>query len=200
MFVPDPASALWRHESVQCVIVPDGDAVQVELRNAAGAAFLRKFAPTVQAALNEAEFLRLLLRGDERRVRAGGLKPFAIVVEENRYDADVVIDALKVSGMRAFPCRSGAEAVCMAREVTPDLIVLTYELPDMNGVEVCRHLREDASTASIPIIVLSTDVEAVRSESCTADAVLTKPCPAETLSAAARLFIRHLTVPEDADC
>jgi CheY-like chemotaxis protein len=99
--------------------------------------------------------------------------------------------------MRAFPCRTGAEAVCVAREVTPDLIVLNYELPDMGGAEVCRHLREDGATASIPVIVLTTDVEAVRTEICFADAVLTKPCPAETLSAAARLFIRHLTFPED---
>jgi CheY-like chemotaxis protein len=171
----------------------------VELRNASGAAFLRKCAPSVQAALNEAEFLRLLLHGGNRQCRPGALKPFALVIEENRYDSDVLIEALKVSGMRAFGCRNGAEGVCVAREITPDLIVLSYPMTDLDGDAVCRLLREDIHTSGIPIIVLTPDPEALRDQACCPDAVLTKPCPAETLAAAARLFVRHLILFEDAD-
>jgi len=199
MRVPDPASALWCFDAVQCVLVADGTSVLVELRNAAGLAFLRKFAPTLQAALNEAEVLRLLLRCGERRARPGGLKPFALVIEENRYDCDVVIEALKLSGMRAFGCHSGAEGVCVAREVTPDLIVLNHALTDVGGMDVCRMLREDPLTSGIPIIVLTADPDGLRGEGCPADAILARPCSEDTMAAAARLFVRHLA-PEDAGC
>ena len=196
MSVTDLGSALWCLDAVQCVLVPDGSSVLVELRNAAGAAFLRKFAPTVQAALNEAEYLRLLLGGEHRRVRPGGLKPFGLVIGGNRYDSDAVVAALTHAGMRAFRCGSGDEGISIAREVSPDIIVLSQGAPDTDGTAMCRMLREDQTTAAIPIIVLTTDPDGVRSRDCVADAVLTMPCPTETLCAAARLFIRHLTYVE----
>lgn len=191
MLVPDPAAALWCLDAIQCVLVPDGSAILVELRNAAGAAFLRKFTPTMQAALNEAEFLRLLIGSEDRRVCPGVLKPFAVVIEERRHECDALIHALKLSGMRTFGCRSGAEGVCVARELTPDLIVLGTAA-DVPAIDVCRLVREDPLTASIPLIVLTVDPRAVRAQGCQADAVLTTPCPPETMAAAARLFVRHL--------
>jgi CheY-like chemotaxis protein len=197
MFIPDPDLALWCLDAVQCVLVPDGPAVMVELRNASGAAFLRKFTPTVQAAMNEAEYLRLLLHGGDRRMKPGALKPFALVIEENRYDCDALIETLKTSGMRAFGCRTGAEGVCVAREISPDVIVMNHELSDVGGLDVCRMLREGTATAGIPIIVLTTDPDRLRAEGCVADAVLTRPCPSDTLAAATRLFVRHLTFQQD---
>ncbi len=193
----NPLSELWSHEAVQCVLVPDGQSVQVELRNASGAAFLRKCAPTREAALNEAEYMRLLLGGWERTILPKALKPFALVIEEDRFDCDVLIEALKVSGMRALSCRSGAEGVCIAREVIPDLILLDWRMPDVSGADVCRLLRQDALTAAIPIIVVSDNADLLRVDGCLADAVLTKPCPTQTLAAAARLFVRHLTYVAD---
>ena len=197
MRAPAPISELWSNGTVQCVIVPDGHAVQVQLRNAEGAAFLRKCAPTLQAALNEAEYLRLLLRAGARRIRPGALKPFALVIEENRKDSEVVIEALKVAGMRAFRCPTGAEGVCVAQEVIPDLIVLDYRLRDVDGPEVCRLLREDSATAAIPIIAVTAAAGALRRDGCLADAVLAKPYRIETLIAAARLFVRHPAWDED---
>jgi CheY-like chemotaxis protein len=189
---PDLVSELWSHGTVQCVVVPDGPVVQVELRNAEGATFLRKCAPTLQAALNEAEYLRLLMRAGARRIRPGALKPFALVIEENRKDSEVVIEAFKVAGMRAFRCPTGAEGVGVAQEVIPDLVVLDYRLRDVNGTDVCRLLREDRRTAAIPIIAVTASPDVLRRDGCLADAVLAKPCRIETLIAAARLFVRHL--------
>src|SRR5690349_19101761 len=62
MFVQDQSAELWCHGAVKCVLVPHGHTVEVELRNADGSPFLRKTAANRQAALNEAEYLRLLLR------------------------------------------------------------------------------------------------------------------------------------------
>jgi CheY-like chemotaxis protein len=187
----DPISELWSNGTVQCVIVADGQGVQVELRNAAGAAFLRKYAPTFQAAMNEAEYLRLLLQAGARRIRPGALKPFALVIEENRKDSEVVIEALKVAGMRAFRSPTSAEGVCVAQEVIPDLIVLDYRMRDVNGPDVCRLLRESAATAAIPIIAVTSAPDTMCRKRCLADAILAKPCRIETLVAAARLFVRY---------
>src|SRR3954464_10235918 len=107
MFVLDSTAELWADDSVRCVLVPHGHQVDVELRNADGSAFLRKTAPTAEAALNEAEYLRLLLRVAERRAQPrGGLKPFALVIEDDGDTCGGVSEALRLSGMRTLGCRS----------------------------------------------------------------------------------------------
>jgi CheY-like chemotaxis protein len=95
-------------------------------------------------------------------------------------------------------CCSAREGVELARELSPDLVVVGYQLPDAGGAEVCRRLREDGVTARTPIIAIAASPEAVRAEGCQADAVLTKPCQLDTLIASARLFVRHLTTAPDA--
>jgi hypothetical protein len=62
MFVQDSTAELWTHGPVRCILVPHGQQVEVQLRNVDGSAFLRKTAPNRQAALSEAEYLRLLVR------------------------------------------------------------------------------------------------------------------------------------------
>jgi len=172
--------------------VPHGHNVDVELRNADGSAFLRKTAPNRQAALNEAEYLRLLLRPAQRVVRSSELKPFALVIEGDPDSRDALSEALKMTGMRVLCCRTGAEGVALALELSPDLVVVDHRLPDVTGTEVCRHLRNQPQTATAAIIAVTAAPEALRSEGCDIDAVLSKPCQLDTLIAAARLFVRDL--------
>jgi CheY-like chemotaxis protein len=188
---------LWCHKTVECVLVSDHDVIQVELRNAAGRTFLRKLAPNHQDAFNEAEYLRLLFRAGGHRVRPGGLKPFALVVADDPEDGEYLQDALKVAGMRTFGCGNGADAVSLARDFVPDLIVIDYLLSDDSGEVVCRILRDDGVTEPIPIIVVTDDPRALPSDRSLADAVLARPCQPDLLSAAARLFVRHLSDTPD---
>jgi len=197
MFFQDPTAELWTHGAVTCVLVPHGANVDVELRNADGSAFLRKSAPNRQAALNEAEYLRLLLRPSPRAARSHALKPFALVIEGDCDNRDALSEALRTSGMRVLGCRTGAEGLGMAFELSPDLVVVDYRLPDLTGGDVCRRLRKEPQTAMAPIIVVTAVPEALRSEGCDADAVLSKPCQIDTLLAAARLFVRDLASPTD---
>ena len=127
----------------------------------------------------------------QRAIPPRGLKPFALVIEDDRDHSNALIEALRLAGMRALGCRSGAEGVCLGRELAPDLIVVDSRLPDVSGAEVCRRLRELPETASAPIIAVTASHEALRAEGCLVDAVLTKPYQVETLIAAARLFVRH---------
>ena len=198
MFVQDSTAELWTHGAVRCVLVPQGQRVEVELRNADGSAFLRKTAPNRQAALNEAEYLRLLLRPPARPSGNSGLKPFALVIEDDLDNREALSEALRMTGMRVLACRDGAEGVARALELSPDLLVVDYRLPDLTGAEVCRRLRHESQTASTPIIAVTAAPEVLRSEGCEADAVLSKPCQLDTLIAAARLFVRHLATQGDA--
>jgi len=197
MFAHDSTAELWTHGAVTCVLVPKGPNVEVELRNADGSAFLRKTAPNRQAALNEAEYLRLLLRPSQRAVRSNALKPFALVIEDDGDNRDAFSEGLRLSGMRVLGCRTGAEGLGLARELSPDLVVVDYRLPDLPGGDVCRRLRKEPQTAAVPIIVVTVAPEALRSEGCDADAVLSKPCQIDTLIAAAKLFVRDLASPAD---
>lgn len=198
MFVHDSTTELWIEGNVKCVVVPHGHTTDVELRNADGSAFLRKTTPSRLAALNEAEYLRLLLRARERSIPNRALKPFALVIEDDRDNCHALSEALRISGMRTLGCRSGVEGLCLAHELAPDLVVLDYRLPDVSGAEICRRLRDDPETSTTPIIAVTVAPEALRAAGCEADAVLTKPCEPETLVAAARLFVRHLESRADA--
>jgi CheY-like chemotaxis protein len=192
MLVEDAMAELWADETVRCVLVPHATEVEVELRNADGSPFLRKTAPSRQAAFNEGEYLRLLLRAAGRPVVGRGLKPFALVIENDRGCRDQMGGALRFSGMRALGCRTGGEGLALAHELAPDLVFVDDGLSDVSSVEVCRRLRGDPVTAAIPIIAVTFSPQAARAEGCPADAVLSKPCELETLVAAARLFVRHL--------
>src|SRR5262245_23170278 len=190
MSADDGSCLLWCHETVHCVLVPDLDVIQVELRTIHGRTFLRKSAASHQDARNEAEYLRLLFRAGRHRVRPGNLKPFALVIDEDSDGGEGTIEALKVAGMRVFGCRSGVEGVSLARELAPDLIVVEYGMSDGSSEVVCRVLREDEATQAIPVMVLT---EAPETVPAVADAILAKPCQPTTLAAAANLFVRHLS-------
>jgi CheY-like chemotaxis protein len=198
MFAQETAAELWAGDNVRCVLVPNGQHVEVQLRNADGSAFLRKTAATRQAALNEGEYLRLLLHAAHRPTSKRGLKPFALVIEDDPDNREALSEALRLSGMRALGCCRGNEGIALARELAPDLIVVDYVLPDVSGAAVCRTLRSDPEIASTPIIAVTASPETLRAEGCEADAVLTKPCQLDTLIAAARLFVRDLASDVDA--
>ena len=184
------SSTVWQHAGITCTLVPASIGYEVELRNGAGVAFLRKCAASLDAARNEAEYLRLLLEADNMPVAAAEPKPFAIVIEDDADSCDALAEALKAVGVRALGVASGTEAVRLAKTLAPDLVIVDYRLPDITGAEVCRLLRSHPDTEPIPIIAVTGAPDALRSDGCVADAVLTKPCNLDTFLAAARLFLR----------
>ena len=173
-----------------CVVVPAILGYDVQLRNAAGVAFLRKNAPTSEAACNEAEYLRLLLESDSLPGPPSALKPFALIVDPDEDTCEAFAEALKSVGIRALGVARGAEGLRLAKALAPDLIVIDHRLPDITGAEVCRRLRDDPETEPLPVIAVTAVPDALRAEGCVADAVLTKPCRLDTFIAAARLFLR----------
>jgi CheY-like chemotaxis protein len=198
MATPNPGpSALWQQAGVACVVVPGALGYDVELRNAHGVAFLRKAAATSEAACNEAEYLRLLLDADQMPAALAELKPFALVIEDDRETCDAFAEALKSVGIRALGVNCGLEALRLAKALAPDLIVVDYRLPDISGAEICRRLRDDPDTEPVPILAVTGAPEALRADGCVADAILTKPCRLDTFLAASRLILRPVGPDHD---
>ena len=197
MVASDSPHPLWQQGGIVCVVVPATPGYDVQLRNAAGVAFLRKAASTTEAACNEGEYLRLLLESDSLPSPPSALKPFALIVDDDEDNCDAFAEALKSVGIRALAVTRGLEGLRLAKALAPDLIVIDHRLPDISGAEVCRRLRDDPETEPVPVLAVTAVPEALRTEGCVADAVLTKPCQLDTFLAAARLFLRS-TMAADA--
>jgi CheY-like chemotaxis protein len=182
---------MWTEGGVRCVIVPSSLGMAVELRNEHGAAFLKKQAPSLTAARNEAEYLRLLLGREQGTPAPSPLKPFALIVEDEIDTAEAYREALRFQNVRALSVPTGTEALKYAVELLPDLVILDYRLPDMHGAQVCARLRANPVTKHIPVLVVSASPQDPAGADCP-DAILTKPCLLPTLLAASRLLLRRV--------
>ena len=78
-----------------------------------------------------------------------------LVVEDNEPSRDVLSRRLERRGYRVLLAGDGLQAVSLARDAAPDLILMDLGLPVLDGWDATRQLKEDASTRHIPIIVLS---------------------------------------------
>ncbi len=78
-----------------------------------------------------------------------------LIVEDSPYLAESLFDMLTLKGHQALVAPSGREAVILALEKKPDLILLDIRLPDIDGYEVYRRIREDEWGKKVNIIILT---------------------------------------------
>ena len=78
-----------------------------------------------------------------------------LVVEDNEKGMKLFRDVLQVTGYRTLEATTGAQAVELAAEHTPDLVLMDIRLPDIDGAEALSRLRADERTASIPVLALT---------------------------------------------
>jgi DNA-binding response OmpR family regulator len=106
------------------------------------------------------------------------MKPVILVVDDEPDAVDLIEFNLKDAGFQVKSASDGAEALSKARSVLPSLIVLDVMLPELDGFEVCKLLRRDPNTATIPIIMLTAkaaEIDRVLGLELGADDYLTKP-------------------------
>jgi len=89
---------------------------------------------------------------------------------------------------------TGAEGIAAARSGRPDAIIVDYEMPDMNGVQVCKELRADRMTARVPVLMLTGFVDenihiAALQAGC--DDFLSKPAPSAIVVSRLRNLVAH---------
>jgi two-component system cell cycle response regulator DivK len=104
--------------------------------------------------------------------------PLVLIVDDNEKNRKLARDVLRAAGFRTVEAGRGDEAIVVAAERLPDVILLDLRLPDMDGTDVARGLRGGAGTGRIPIVALSASPEAGRSDQLLAagfDGYLEKP-------------------------
>jgi len=107
-----------------------------------------------------------------------------LVVDDEIYMLHILEFSLGMEGMEVITASSGQEALQRVAEERPDLIVLDVLMPEMDGHEVCRQLKDQPRTRSIPIIFLSArDGRADREAGLRlgAEAYITKPFSPQSL-------------------
>jgi len=87
-------------------------------------------------------------------------KPKILIVDDVIDNIKILIDLFK-SDYKTFFADNGEKAIKLAKRKTPDLILLDIIMPDMNGYEVCKYLKEDKETQKIPIIFVTAMSEAM---------------------------------------
>ena len=87
-----------------------------------------------------------------------------LVVDDEIHIVHVVAIKLRNNGYEVVTADNGAQALEIAREEMPDVIVTDYQMPVMSGLELVKELREDEKTRDIPVILLTARSFAVTKE------------------------------------
>ena len=122
----------------------------------------------------------------------------ALVVEDEPEIADLVKFHLEREGVDVTITRSGRRALELARKSIPDLLVLDLMLPDLDGLEVCRRLKENDETKKIPVVMLTargSEADIVAGIEMGADDYVTKPFSPRVLMARLQNAMRKHGIP-----
>jgi two-component system alkaline phosphatase synthesis response regulator PhoP len=117
-----------------------------------------------------------------------------LVAEDDRDIADLIAHYFSRAGWRAHITESGDDALASARRNPADLVILDVMLPGLSGLEVCRALRADKATASIPIIMLTAraeETDRIIGLEIGADDYVSKPFSPNELVARVRALMRR---------
>ena len=128
-----------------------------------------------------------------------------LVVEDNRLNLELATDLLEANGFIVCHARTAEEGLRAARELSPDLVLMDFSLPGMDGLAATRALRADPATRHLTIIALT--AHAMKGDEALAldagcDGYLTKPIDTRTFAANVAAFIAaansRLTEPHPA--
>lgn len=115
-----------------------------------------------------------------------------LIVEDNELNMKLFHDLLDAHGYRTLQTKDGMDALAIAREHHPDLILMDIQLPEVSGLEVTKWLKEDEELASIPVVAVTAfamkgDEEKIRDGGC--EAYIAKPISVTTFLETVRRFL-----------
>jgi two-component system cell cycle response regulator DivK len=119
--------------------------------------------------------------------------PLVLIVDDNEQNLKLARDVLRAAGLRTLEAARGDEAIAVAAERLPDVILLDLRLPDMDGTDVARALRGGAGTGRIPVVALSASPNAGGSDRLLAgfDGYLQKPIDVRAFPEQVRRFCKR---------
>lgn len=127
------------------------------------------------------------------------MKEKILIVEDEKDIVKMLDYNLKKDGFRTLSCYDGEDALDLAGRERPDLIVLDLMLPGIDGLEVCKALKKESKTSSIPIIMLTAkaqEADKVVGLELGADDYLTKPFSPRELVARVKAVLRRVKEKE----
>jgi two-component system cell cycle response regulator DivK len=107
-----------------------------------------------------------------------------LVVEDNAKNMTLLRDVLRATGYRTLEATTGRQALLLATEHGPALVLMDIRLPDMDGVDALKQLRLDERTASIPVIAVTAQAmkgDSERFKEAGFDGYLSKPVDIDEL-------------------
>src|SRR5271156_2014732 len=123
------------------------------------------------------------------------LKPTVLVAEDENALVTLLRYNLEREGYRVLEAQDGEEALLVANEERPDLVLLDWMLPQLSGIEFCRRLRSRQETRNVPIIMLTArgeETDRIRGLDTGADDYMTKPFSMSELTARIRAVMRRI--------
>ena len=133
-----------------------------------------------------------MIRQMPPRETATSRTPLVLVVEDDAATRQFYTDALARDGFATDQAHNGHQAFAKAVETTPDLVLTDIAVPGMDGIELCRKLRGDERTRTVPVLAVTgygdRDYDD-RAITAGADKVLSKPCDSELIIREARRLV-----------
>jgi two-component system, cell cycle response regulator DivK len=147
-----------------------------------------KSAPSAMAPLHEIAHHG----GTESQPRPSTMTKTILIVEDNELNMKLFHDLLDAHGYKTLQTRNGMEALALAREHRPDLILMDIQLPEVSGLEVTKWLKEDDELRTIPVVAVTAfamkgDEERIREGGC--EAYISKPISVSSFLDTVRQFI-----------
>lgn len=115
-----------------------------------------------------------------------------LIVEDNELNMKLFHDLLEVHGYETLQTKDGREALQLAREHRPDLILMDIQLPEVSGLEVTKWIKEDDRLKAIPVIAVTAfamkgDEEKIREGGC--EAYIAKPISVQNFLETVQKFL-----------
>ena len=115
-----------------------------------------------------------------------------LVIEDNSLNMELVVDLLEVNGCRVLQATSAEDGLKLARQCSPDLVLMDLSLPGMDGLTATRILKSDPQTRNLTVIALT--AHAMRSDQNKAldagcDGYVSKPIDIKTFASRIEWFI-----------
>jgi CheY-like chemotaxis protein len=151
---------------------------------------------------DEADTRALVVASDQDRVTSA---PSILLAEDNETNIETITDYLLDKGYRVTVARNGREVLERMEEALPDIVLMDIQMPDVDGLEAIRHIRDNDSPAfaTIPIIALTALAMPGDRERCLkagADEYLSKPVSMKGLSEIIEAQLRRSKGEEPSVC
>ncbi len=132
------------------------------------------------------------MTNDSNNNSTNGSAKTVLVVEDNELNMKLFHDLLEAHGYNILQTKDGMDALRIAREHKPDLILMDIQLPEVSGLEVTKWIKEDEDLKSIPVIAVTAfamkgDEEKIRDGGC--EAYIAKPISVTNFLETVRKFL-----------